>query len=211
MPAEFSPISTLAISALSFLAGILATWLLMRGRAASSTGIIPLPVSRGIVPEGMLTRSYDYPHFMTLAGKEYSRAERHSRPLSVMKISIDGLEGIFKTSGPEAAEKVGSTVLDIVANTVRITDVLGTTDTGDYIVLLPETAIDGAEVIAGRICRSIGTAGVKTAAGDLQITASVGVSWLTAVGDGALESFLECADQALFRAKGDGGNRVAVW
>ena len=208
MPAEFSPLSTLLIALASFSLGLLLSWLLMRRKvvpAGLGAGLIPPPVSREMLHEGMLTRSYDYPHFLTLAGKEYSRAERHSRPLSVMKVSVDELEGIFKTCGPEAADKVTTSVLDVVANTVRITDVLGTTDEGDYIVLLPETAVDGAEVIAGRICRTIGAAPVKTANGDLQITASVGVSWLTAAG------FLECADQALFRAKGDGGNRVVVW
>jgi two-component system cell cycle response regulator len=79
-------------------------------------------------------------------------------------------------------------------------------------VVLPETPLSGAITFAERMRTAIGEYpfGDGTGKGTITVTASVGVAVFPAEGVGSVETLFGRADEALYRAKADGRNRVAT-
>lgn len=93
---------------------------------------------------------------------------------------------------------------------VRQTDIVGRLGGEEFALLLPETPLDGAALVGERLRHALADNRVPAAAGvTFSFTASVGVSQLGA-SDAVLDSLLARADEALYRAKRGGRNRVVT-
>ena len=134
---------------------------------------------------------------------EVQRFERYGHPLSVVFMDLDH----FKRVNDQAGHGVGDAVLkDFCAaaqGCLRSTDLLGRWGGEEFLVLLPNTVQAHARPLAERI-RGAMAARVSPEAG--QVTASLGVAQCRA-GD-TWESLVARADEALYRAKAGGRNRV---
>ena len=134
---------------------------------------------------------------------EAARAERYSRPLSVIMLDIDH----FKTINDTHGHPVGDTVLVETAKrllaALRTSDIAGRWGGEEFLIICPETPLDTAVPLAERLRRDYESCDFSMAG---RLTASFGVA---AHGKGdRVEDVLLRVDEALYRAKQNGRNRV---
>lgn len=138
---------------------------------------------------------------------EVERARRYRRPLSALMIDIDHFKPINDTWGHAAGDRVLRSVADVLAATVRQSDLLARYGGEEFVVLLPETdagdASRLAELMRSRVAETVQQVGGGHTA---QVTVSIGCATLR--GDESADAFIERADEAVYRAKGRGRNCV---
>lgn len=141
---------------------------------------------------------------------EISRARRYYSPLSVILLDIDGFKEVNDTQGHAVGDRVLTVVSDTLKGSLRKTDVLGRYGGDEFMVVLPATALEGAEGFAERIRRSVETARLALpGASPFKVTLSLGVT-VFGEQDGDADSLIRRADRALYASKHSGRNRVSV-
>jgi len=139
---------------------------------------------------------------------ECLRFTRNRMPLSVLMIDLD----YFKEVNDEHGHPVGDAVLRIVAQllllSLRKTDLLARYGGEEFAVLLPETRLEGAEVIAERIRRTVCEDAVLAEGCPVHVSVSVGIASHDNDKEATPDVLLKKADLALYRAKALGRNRV---
>lgn len=148
-------------------------------------------------------------HFLTQAEQEIRRARRFNRALSVMMIDIDHFKPINDTHGHAAGDIVLQKVVKRAEESLRKSDVIGRLGGEEFGVLLPETDLAAATEVATRLCGHIAERAIFSGTIAIPCTVSVGVAQFSA-NDSGIDSILSRADEALYRAKGNGRNRVEV-
>ena len=149
-------------------------------------------------------------HFLVNLDKEFTRAKRYNSPLSCIMIDIDHFKKVNDTYGhlvgDSAIEEIGSLIRDNFRN-LEISARYG----GDeFVILLPETDLEGAEKPALRFLEQIRAHRFKGIADDNLITVSMGI---TAIPDSEIvskEDLIRGADYALYKAKKADRNRVEM-
>jgi two-component system cell cycle response regulator len=130
------------------------------------------------------------------------------RLLSVLTLDVDFFKAVNDTYGHDAGDRVLQEMAGRIRGAVRASDLACRTGGEEFVVVLPGTDLQTAERVADRIRKMVAGKSFLAAPGcHLPITASVGVSSLMPFEDSA-ESLLKRADQALYKAKRDGRNRV---
>lgn len=144
--------------------------------------------------------------FYEIGERELVRALRTDRPLSMLLVDLDNFKPINDTYGHDAGDRALELFVQRARLELRSIDYLSRMGGDEFAVLLPETTLTGAEVVAMRLkqsvesdCRPDFMAGV---------TLSIGVTSVSA-GDN-LKSVVKRADVALYAAKAQGRNRVAL-
>lgn len=149
-------------------------------------------------------------HFMTLAATEWSRFQRYYRPLSVLMIDVDH----FKWVNDRYGHAVGDQALISVANAClegkRSSDIVGRIGGEEFAMLLPETDLYQARIVADRICKAVAANSLQAHQVRFNVTASIGFAAATVSMPG-FEALLNAADQALYQAKKQGRNRIVAW
>ncbi len=142
-------------------------------------------------------------------GKEYHRSVRYSRPLALMMLDID----YFKRANDRHGHAVGDVVLkevaSIVERTLRGQDSIGRVGGDEFVILLPETPLEKAAIVAERLRAALEAAEIRFDGTVIQITASFGVA-ATRLTDENWRDVLGRADRMLYRSKEKGRNRVTV-
>jgi diguanylate cyclase len=141
-----------------------------------------------------------------IAYVEMARCRRSRQPASLLMIDIDHFKSINDQHGHPAGDEVIRSVAEILGRTVRTSDVSGRYGGEEFGVVLPDTDIHGAVVIAERIRRRIESATMGRSTG-LQCTISIGVAQARPDNEDAGE-WIGRADRALYEAKRLGRNRV---
>jgi diguanylate cyclase (GGDEF)-like protein len=157
-----------------------------------------------------LTGLHNRRHFTALAEQEYLRARRFNRPLSAIMIDIDHFKDVNDIHGHAAGDQVIAEVGRRLRSGTRAIDIAGRYGGEEFVLVLPETALPGAALLANRLCRGMAASPITTVAGALSITISLGV----ATTDPTLPdigTLLANADAALYEAKRAGRNRVAAF
>jgi diguanylate cyclase (GGDEF)-like protein len=142
--------------------------------------------------------------------RELRRCERAKQPLAVLAIDLDHFKSINDTHGHEAGDAVLIEVARVLRRHSRLSDVACRAGGEEFVVLLPGMAREGAIVRAEDIRRAI--AGLRSARREAafeRLSASIGIAVHPEHGDDAAE-VLRTADQALYRAKHEGRDRVEV-
>ena len=156
-----------------------------------------------------LTGLSNYAHFQELLAIEIEHVRRYGDPVGLLMLDLDDFKLVNDTFGHQQ----GDAVLRVVARALR--DSCREVDTpvrygGDELaVILPRTALDGALSIAERVRSAIECLQIprNDATGSLRVTVSVGVS---ASSGGDKEALVSDADRALYEAKREGKNRIAI-
>lgn len=147
--------------------------------------------------------------FLMRAREEVDRAARHGRPMSVVMIDIDHFKVINDRHGHDVGDQVLQRVAALVRDTVRQSvDVVARFGGEEFVLLLPETGLAGARILAERIRKAFEESLVDTDGGPVSFTASFGVEEFRTALDTGVETVLKRADDALYRAKAAGRNRV---
>lgn len=158
-----------------------------------------------------LTEAFNRRHLLALAEREFERARRYTRPLSLIMLDVDDFKKINDTFGHQAGDRVLQIVAKRCRQVLREVDIFGRYGGDEFAIVLPETDIARAQLIAGRLCRQFvrmeTDPNQTTAAG---VTVSVGMAFLDPTCP-SLGALLDRADQALYAAKQAGRNRVSIW
>jgi diguanylate cyclase (GGDEF)-like protein len=137
---------------------------------------------------------------------EHAEARRYSRPLSCLMVDLDNFKTINDTFGHIAGDAALRQFAAVLSEIVRRSDMVSRYGGDEFLVLLPETDLEGADALAEKI-RSAAAAEVF-GDGDLrfQLTLSIGAS--TLFDDESGNDMIARADMALYEAKEQGRNRV---
>jgi len=156
-----------------------------------------------------LTGIFNRHHFFELAESAFSNAKRYKLPLSALMIDLDFFKHINDTYGHLAGDDVLRVSIERCAELVRETDIFGRYGGEEFIVLLPETEIQGALILAERLRQSVADKAIEARGRELSVTASFGVAELTDEFE-TLQQLINQADRALYKAKDSGRNRVCA-
>lgn len=148
-------------------------------------------------------------YFMFQAEQETRRALRFSRTLSVIMMDLDHFKNINDTYGHAAGDSVLETIVRASLESLRESDIMGRLGGEEFAILLPETTLADAKDVAGRLLKDIAKKAAPTPKGAVHCTASLGVAQMKKK-DSDVDVLLARADEALFRAKDGGRNRVEV-
>jgi diguanylate cyclase (GGDEF)-like protein/PAS domain S-box-containing protein len=157
----------------------------------------------------MLTGVPNRRHFMSLAETELARIQRFQQPTAVLMLDLDYFKQINDTHGHAAGDAVLKTFADIVRGSLRKTDCSGRLGGEEFAVLLPGTDSEAAFAFAERLRQATAACRIPFGTQELLITVSIGIAMMVAA-DGTPDEALARADQALYRAKDAGRNRVSL-
>lgn len=164
-----------------------------------------MEIERQAVTDG-LTGVANRRSFNESLTKEFERAKRYGQPLSLAVIDLDYLKKINDTYGHMTGDEAIKSIGTVLQQSSRSIDITARYGGEEFCVLLPNTDIDMAEQLAERLRRLIRETEID---GPGALSASIGVASFPLHADGAEDLFLR-ADEALYRAKQDGRNRVRV-
>jgi diguanylate cyclase (GGDEF)-like protein/PAS domain S-box-containing protein len=157
-----------------------------------------------------LTQAYNRHHFWQIANNEMARVKRYRRPLSVAMIDADHFKNVNDVYGHDVGDLMLRLIVDTCRDSLRKNDVLARYGGEEFVVLLPETAADGALVVVERLRERIAETPLELEDGrKVAMTVSVGLAAL-ATREEAFEALLKRADDALYAAKRKGRNCVQV-
>ncbi len=152
-----------------------------------------------------------------LGEREFERALRFGRPLAVLMLDIDHFKRVNDTYGHPMGDQVLRALADCVRQNTRGIDVAGRYGGEEFTLLLPETDLPVAIQIAERLRQSIADLSIPICRGKgdtppvhIRIKVSIGVAFMQPDIPN-LSVLIDLADQALYRAKDSGRNRVCVW
>lgn len=149
--------------------------------------------------------------FFARAEQEHARAERYDGRFAVLMLDLDGFKRINDEHGHAAGDRALAAVGTAVRQSLRTADVASRYGGDEICILLPETGGDGAWAIAERLRGAVSGLLVDAGGDELRITASIGLATYPDDGRGAIAAVLHRADQALYRAKRAGRNRVVAF
>jgi len=157
-----------------------------------------------------MTGLYNRRHFLKLAHAEWNRFQRYNRPLSVLMLDIDHFKLINDRYGHAVGDDALVWVAKICSESRRTPDIIGRIGGEEFALLLPETDEAQAAALAERIRSRIGGHLFSHAKGDFTVTVSIGVAPAT-VSMSCVAALVDRADQALYTAKSNGRNQVALF
>ncbi|MES9811553.1 MAG: diguanylate cyclase [Candidatus Thiodiazotropha sp.] len=144
-----------------------------------------------------------------VALREFKRATRFTRHLSVLMLDLDHFKSINDTYGHNVGDSVLRHVADICVGSIRGQDFMARYGGEEFTILLPETDIENSSNLAQRICDQIASMPYQEEQQLIFITVSIGASGIED-GDNDFNDLLNRADKALYEAKKRGRNRVVI-
>jgi diguanylate cyclase (GGDEF)-like protein len=157
-----------------------------------------------------LTQLYVRRYFDVRVAEEFAQAQRYGRVFSVALMDIDHFKKFNDTYGHQTGDAVLRQVARILQTTTRASDICCRYGGEEMALIFPETELRSARVIAEKLRMTIETTTFVGAQGEkLHLTASFGIAAYTpnlSVPDGLVRA----ADEALYRAKEGGRNRVEM-
>jgi diguanylate cyclase (GGDEF)-like protein len=149
-------------------------------------------------------------HFLEQAEQEVLRVRRYGGELSVLSLDLDYFKTINDRYGHHAGDLTLKKLVEVCRGLLRDVDVVGRLGGEEFAVMLPETGGNRALEVAQRLCRAIAAAEVPIPPhAPLRFKASIGVASLSE-SDAHIETILNRADRALYKAKREGRNRAST-
>jgi diguanylate cyclase (GGDEF)-like protein len=156
-----------------------------------------------------LTDLYNYRYLQQRLDEEIGRADRYGKRLSLLMLDIDNFKRVNDVHGHLVGDGVLAEIGHVLKTTVREVDVVARYGGEEFSIILPETDASGAFIVAEKIREAISLRRFHDEEGErrIHITVSVGLaSYPVHAHD--KESLLRAADDAVYRAKETGKNRV---
>ncbi|MCP4021419.1 MAG: GGDEF domain-containing response regulator [Desulfobacteraceae bacterium] len=155
-----------------------------------------------------LTKLFNRRCFEDEIHTETAKSKRYNHPLSILMIDFDHFKKLNQTYGYDTGDAVLRKSAAIIQTFVRGTDKVCRYSGEEFVIILPNTSLDGAQILAERIKDSIGHHEFKYDSKTLNLTISIGISSYLS-NDGKLNTgFIKQALDALTSATQEGGNRV---
>lgn len=166
---------------------------------------------REMAARDSLTGLYNHGYFQDAMERELQRCVRYRRPLSLVMADLDRFKSVNDRHGHQVGDrmlrKVGATFL----GNVRNSDIAARYGGEEFAVILPETDIRGAGVLAERIRRAVEKIEVEDHGVTVRLTLSAGVSsYYPGSDSGNKAGIISAADKALYLSKQSGRNRITL-
>ena len=156
---------------------------------------------------GLSSRRY----FETRLAEEWARHLRYGAPLAVACFDLDHFKRINDTLGHAAGDAAIRRFGEILRAAVRASDVAARYGGEEFAVLFPETPARAARGVAERVRRSLENEDFVSGRRAFHATVSCGIADASGLGPDDRDQLFFRADQALYRAKDEGRNRVRLW
>ncbi|MEL6563126.1 MAG: diguanylate cyclase [Pseudomonadota bacterium] len=163
---------------------------------------------------GLHNRRYAMPHVTRIA----ERAQRTGKSFALMIADMDHFKRINDQYGHAAGDAVLIEVADRLRSNLRAVDLVARIGGEEFLMVLPGVSLDNARAAATRLCRKVGTPGIRIPGHDQPINATISIGMIVCDMETGLprgvaltaEALLDRADQALYDAKAEGRNRVTL-
>jgi diguanylate cyclase (GGDEF)-like protein len=157
-----------------------------------------------------LTGLYNRRYLDSTLERELARCKREGQPLSLMLIDIDHFKLINDTYGHQAGDEVIKYLADMLSSQARAADVACRFGGEEFLLLLPNMPQDNALEKAEQWRSTFAATTIAFGEFHMQVTLSCGIATYPGHGTSPAE-LIRCSDQALYRAKMEGRNRVVVF
>jgi diguanylate cyclase (GGDEF)-like protein len=197
-----------------FLFGAIFVWLTIKLSLQTAIDLRRIEVLEAENITDPLTKVYNRRYLDRRLDEEVARSKRYSLDLSVLILDIDYFKRVNDTYGHQAGDVTLATIGSLLKAALRDIDVVGRYGGEEFMVICTNTAIDGAALVAERLRLLVESHQVKITNGSgarqtIQIRISIGAAGFSASVDNK-NKLVQAADQALYRAKGKGRNRVII-
>ena len=159
-----------------------------------------------------LTGTYNRRYLMEQLPRELERCRRYAYPLSVLMCDVDHFKEINDARGHAAGDEVLQQFAARAQKSIRTnSDWVARYGGEEFLVVLPETAHEGAVSVAEKIRTLISSTPFTTRAGDAVVTASFGVASTGSSGPDIslkVDALIRTADECLYRSKHEGRDRT---
>jgi diguanylate cyclase (GGDEF)-like protein len=156
-----------------------------------------------------LTKSLTRRHFFSTAESEFLRFQRYHRQLSILVLDADYFKNINDTYGHYTGDLVLRNVSLVTLEQKRAQDTLGRLGGEEFALLLPETNLQQAKIVAERVQKAWEQTPCIVDGQFIECTVSIGAAE-AGPEDKSFEDFLQRADRMLYKAKKAGRNRVVA-
>lgn len=173
---------------------------------AISHAVLFAQVKQQAITDG-LTGLYNHVYFKNRLGEELRLAQRKKTECSLVMLDLDKLKQINDNLGHPVGDAAIKGVASVLKNTLRSGDTAARYGGEEFAVILPETSLPEAILIAERLRRNVSRVNIP---GLGNISTSVGVASFPSH-SASQEDLVEKADKALYSAKHGGRNRVGMW
>ena len=142
--------------------------------------------------------------------RDVARSLRTREPLALMMVDVDHFKQVNDRHGHLAGDAVLRHVAGVLQQRVRAQDIVGRYGGEEFLVVLPDTGLDGARHLALQLCTAVQTTPCVWRSETIAVTVSIGVFGGRLEPQDHWDLLLHAADSALYRAKEGGRNRVEV-
>jgi len=156
-----------------------------------------------------LTGLYNRRYLNDRLEEEWNRSVRHNQPISMILSDIDNFKSVNDTYGHDKGDDVLRNVSKVFSKSARKEDLVARYGGEEFVVVMFDTDTEGAEQVAQRICEEARAQEYPFM--DRGATLSVGIATFPGVKDGSIDDLVKAADQAMYKAKMSGKDRVVVW
>ena len=166
---------------------------------------IEMAITDGLT--GLYNRRYMESHLGALV----EQAAARGKPLTALVLDIDYFKSVNDSHGHDAGDDVLREFATRVKKSIRGIDLACRLGGEEFVIVMPETDMAVATIVAERLRRRIASEpfAINQGSKTIEVTISIGIATLDTVDDNAA-TILKRADQALYRAKRDGRNRVVA-
>ena len=155
----------------------------------------------------VLTGLYNRRHAMERLAQEWAEAERSHRPLSVLALDIDHFKSVNDNHGHDTGDVALRQFAEILRVFSRTPDVPCRFGGEEFLLIAPDTSLEGALNLAERIRLAVQDKPLVAAGVSLHLTVSIGVAEKSAR-HANIDQLIKSADEALYHAKQNGRNRT---
>jgi diguanylate cyclase (GGDEF)-like protein len=159
-----------------------------------------------------LTGLYNYGYLRARLEEEITRALRYKKDhISFIMLDLDNFKSINDTYGHIFGNSILVKVAELITDNVRKCDIPARYGGDEFVILMPDTNVDGARHLAKRLQKEVSELSFAAGKDSISLTLSIGISTFPVDQIVDSEDIIVEADHALFVVKSKGGNQIAVY
>jgi diguanylate cyclase (GGDEF)-like protein/PAS domain S-box-containing protein len=156
-----------------------------------------------------LTGAFNRRYFMDKSEEVIAMMHRYRHPASLMIADLDHFKKINDEYGHQAGDLALKAFADACRQEIREADIFGRLGGEEFSIMMPETTMQQAQILAERIRKATEVLKINIGAKVIGVTVSIGIAELNAT-DTVVNTMLHRADLAMYEAKAEGRNQVVV-
>jgi diguanylate cyclase (GGDEF)-like protein len=158
-----------------------------------------------------LTGLFNRRRFDDVLRREFAATRRYRHGLCCILVDIDHFKVVNDAHGHDVGDQVLKAMAERLSTNLREVDLVARYGGEEFGVLLPHTPRKNARVVAERMAVAVRTLGVEVGGETISVTASFGVASSEEIDSADAGELVKAADQALYRAKRNGRDRIEVY